>query len=621
MPALTWYAARVRRMSPPEVLRAVRQRITAPWLRAPDERTRPALEQVPFYGSSRPLLPALRRDRDWLDQHGDALLAGRWGALQWDWCFEPDSRSVWHRAPDTGRLWPDLAAYRVDYRQGNAHGDARVIWEPARLQSLVPLGWLARDRPEAAALLDTALRSFAAANPPYRGVHYTSAMECALRILAVAFALDAARGAEGLSRSAWEVGLRLLECHAHFIENRLSLNSSGGNHTVAEAVGLLCAAQVLEGYSSRAQCQHWFATGWQLLTDELARQVRPDGGPLEQANAYLNLILDLGQIGYRLIAERDVDRAPLAAVLDRGYAFLEAFPPRPLATFGDADEGFALTPAWSGARDWLVEPAEAAPPAFHTYAETGISRWRGALDVSLDHGNLGMAPGFGHGHADALSLLLGDQHGAWLIDPGTYTYTGDASWRAYFRGTTAHNTVVFGHLDQAATQGPFLWAADVESRLAATWQQGDWRCALATHSGYRARGVLHWRGVAVSEAAVWVWDGLAGAAGGAAVAHWHLAPDVSADPQTGCWQRPAGAPLRVALRGGEARYWRGSMAPRLGWCAPAYGCLQPTISVRVTQHSSAPFLLAGFVASEREALEPPADAQAELLRRVKELSL
>jgi hypothetical protein len=73
--------------------------------------------------------------------------------------------------------------------------------------------------------------------------------------------------------------------------------------------------------------------------------------------------------------------------------------------------------------------------------------------------------GSGHSHSDTLSLVVRAGRQDILIDPGTYTYVGDAKWREWFRGSSAHNTVRIDALDQAAPMGPFRWTQQPLARI------------------------------------------------------------------------------------------------------------------------------------------------------------
>ena len=521
-------------------------------------------------------LPSLQFDIAAMSRDVDALLHGEMKVLAWDWKFEDNDADVWRRAPDSGRLWPEDPFPLIDYRQNNDIGDARVVWEPARLQILLALAKYANVDSRALLLIEKLIRSFARHNPAYLGVHYVSAMECALRVLALSFTMDMLRGFE-VSSNLWKPVLILVAEHASLIENRLSLYSSLGNHTIAEATGLICAARVLQGQESQLVVDRWRNTGQRLLQQELCRQVRTDGGPLEQSNAYLRQILDLGQLGVGLSSPDWREAATLHPVLHRGYRFLQQFQDEQWRRFGDADDGHVLSKYWCGLSQWLGQANTFADAV--RFQASGYSVWRGELEVMLDHGDLGMAPGFGHGHADALSLTLADREGCWLIDPGTYTYTGDECWRTYFRSTRAHNTLCLANRDQAVQLGPFLWSEAYRSRQLASWQIQDWDCTLAVHDGYLSLGVLHWRAVAVQSQQLVVWDGVFGAADVLGHLHWHLAPEVSVMGDR--LRRADGAELLFSVEGAVSfEIFKGSLRPRLGWCAPGYGNLQPTQSLR-----------------------------------------
>lgn len=60
------------------------------------------------------------------------------------------------------------------------------------------------------------------------------------------------------------------------------------------------------------------------------------------------------------------------------------------------------------------------------------------------HAQLGLEPTYGHGHADALSILFYWDNTPVLIDLGSGQYNGNQAIRNFFRSTTAHNTIEIG---------------------------------------------------------------------------------------------------------------------------------------------------------------------------------
>ena len=111
-----------------------------------------------------------------------------------------------------------------------------------------------------------------------------------------------------------------------------------------------------------------------------------------------------------------------------------------------------------------------------------MAKWgRGRL--LFRHSNLGLETLFGHGHADALSVLLWWGHVPVLIDLGSGQYNGDQGVRNYFRSTIAHNTVEVGEKNQATISGPFMWADSYRTTLHKALSTPH--CQLsASHDGY-----------------------------------------------------------------------------------------------------------------------------------------
>jgi hypothetical protein len=105
--------------------------------------------------------------------------------------------------------------------------------------------------------------------------------------------------------------------------------------------------------------------------------------------------------------------------------------------------------------------------------------------IVADAGALGYLSTAAHGHADALAFTLTIGGKPFLIDPGTYAYHTDPAWRHYFRGTSAHNTVVVDGEDQSLFAGPFLWLRHAEATVEEFVCSADQQVLIAHHDGYR----------------------------------------------------------------------------------------------------------------------------------------
>src|SRR5207249_6082019 len=85
----------------------------------------------------------------------------------------------------------------------------------------------------------------------------------------------------------------------------------------------------------------------------------------------------------------------------------------------------------------------------------------------VDAGPIGYQAIAAHGHADALAFTLSLGGKEFLVDPGTFAYHTEPLWRAYFRGTSAHNTVRIDGEDQSQPGGKFMWLAKANAACAA----------------------------------------------------------------------------------------------------------------------------------------------------------
>lgn len=581
---VAWYVKRLRVMRPAEVLHRVGEQFTIRRLRATHEQFEPArAASLGFCTATARQLPDLPLNDGAIFAQQDDLLAGRWPALGFDWQWQPGA-VCWRIAPDSGREWPATFFASIAYRPGNPCGDVRVAWEPARLQQLVSLAVLARRgdadvAARAVRLIEDELLSFTEANPPWAGIHYLSAMECGLRLLAVVHAIDMVRDRLERGAEVWSAVARLVSSHAPFIAARLSLHSSSGNHTIAECAALVYAGHLFPELPGASQ---WRERGLEILVAEMDRQVLPDGGSIEQAFWYLLLLADLAGLVVALLDHRNQPvPAPLREVLARARRFIAEFAtcPEELPAVGDGDDGFALSPVLR-----LSFPAARARGAGETFAHSGYSTARlpagPDYEVLFDHGPLGMAPLFGHAHADALSVTLRIAGRDVLIDPGTYSYGGDLRWRAYFRSTAAHNTVTVDGLDQAQYETPFIWWRPYRCELVRCERSDDAFRALARHDGYSrlSRKVVHWRGVVLrSGCGLLIWDRLDGEGEHDIELRWHTKGSVTASG--GGWRLGEDTVMEIG-NNGSSGVLHASEEPPGGWWSPRYGVREPARTIR-----------------------------------------
>jgi hypothetical protein len=576
-----------------------------------------------FCNSEHPLLP----DLHWEFKPGkvevDEFLQGKWPSLGCDWTWRP-SPDVWHESPDTGRIWPRQFFGAIPYRPGNPYGDVRITWEPSRLQQLIIFSLIARTAgPEASknavTMLETQLLSWVEANPPLTGVHYISSMECALRILSVCHAVDMVRDKLQQPDMVWGSLLKMVDSHASVIASRLSLHSSAGNHTIAECVGLIYAGLLFPEFK---QSRRWINSALGLLQKEIDRQILPDGGGVEQAIWYLMFITDLCGLAIMLLRHHGQHVPPaMESAVSRAKNYLCSFSgsPEGLPAIGDSDNGYALSRYLR--ISWDRQPVVSLCRTFDDSGQTYICDPESGPDIRviLDHGPLGMPPLYGHGHADALSLILRAGQHDLLIDPGTYTYNGDPRLRQYFRSTRSHNTVCIDGADQARQTGAFMWAAPYKSRLLRreTRPDGNLQLLARLDSDYDCGRIVHWRGLVYSrEGSLLVWDRIEGPGMHEIELNWHSAVPII-DKGNGFLLHCAKVDFDLSVNGIGDQAWHGPethiVDSRYSRC---YGKMQPTQVIRCRINGNLPV---EFITYIRWSGDPDnnsmTDREVETLRR------
>ena len=419
---IRWYLKRVKVMTLGEIYYRFEEQCSLQLLRlqyfrrqlASDNELGVSTKEFSFCTNTVPQLPELSWDWEGLRSAQTFLLDGQVPVFETEW-MESSLDMSWDQAPDTKSHWPRRFFRSIAYRPGNPIGDIRVSWEPARLQHLVALALIARrgerdTRETAISVIETHLSSWMKWNPFLRGIHYISAMECGLRILAVCHAMDLIRGYLSSEALIWQTILCLVRDHASLIAQRTSKFSSRGNHTIAEACGLVYAGLL---FPEMPDAEGWYLQGMSLLEEEVSHQVLPDGGGAEQSLWYHAFVVDLYGLTLRLLAYHGHHISKV--VHDRygkALRFLAMFEHTGdrLPHIGDGDGGYALSPYLTLRSRLLASPWHSIPLA-RTFETTGYTCMIGRVhdepfSMVFDHGPLGLGPCYGHGHADALAVNL-----------------------------------------------------------------------------------------------------------------------------------------------------------------------------------------------------------------------
>jgi hypothetical protein len=521
----------------------------------------------------------------------------------------------WHESDVPGVRWPDRHYAELSYRPGNPCGDVRINWELNRLQFL-PLT-AAADPLLALRLLE----SWVCSNPYQHGSGYLTSMEVALRWFEIYWAVCLLR--DRVPGPLLHELSGLAAASGKFIEDRLSTHSSTGNHLILEAVGLQWVGVSL---SSSREGRRWVALAREILWREIPRQINADGSSVEQSFWYLGFVVD-ALLHYLLLENRAAVPENVRARVLKAIDFLDGlmqddgtFP-----DFGDRDDGVVFRDGseygqthlpgliaagrvllgkspgrtanrlggrrlsfWGLASRENGEKVDPEPqgPRMVTYSQCGMTllEW-GKLRILFRHAPLGLLPMSGHGHADALSVLLWWGRIPILIDVGSGQYNGSQVVRNYFRSTIAHNTVELAGQNQARILGPFLWGAPYRVVLeGASCEKRPW--AAAHHDGYRAvSGLIHRRQVELlSPRELRIRDSYRGGGRAASRTAFHFPRGTKLGVQGDQVSVETGSiRLVIRLEGGMAtEVHQGSTEPFLGWRSPLYAHWEsiPTLVVR-----------------------------------------
>jgi hypothetical protein len=409
----------------------------------------------------------LEQTRALLDRSFDLLGAGPARPLR------PDGGIDWHRDWVSGQSWDPETLLVL----GQAYHLAPHLLDEAQARAL-----RARCALEASEQID----DWTSRNPRGLGIHWSCAMEVALRAVSWTAALGFFRRAPEWSDAFVSRLVRSLWLHGLHVRRHLERGPDGltTNHYLADLLGLLAVGRALPELRSSGE---WVDLASRELSREMPRQVGPDGASFERSLPYHRFATEIF-IHAALIAPRSRLGEPfherLALMLEfaatcmrpdgtlpqwgdnddgrvmplEGYAAPRRLDPRHLLALGGRLIGRSDLVAAAEARDveslWLLGPQQGeekrrAEWSSRAFPDVGYYVLRGDdLHLSVPCGPVGTRGLGNHTHNDLLSLCVWAGGREWVTDPGTGAYSSDILLRQRLRSTAAHATLQLGSREQ-----------------------------------------------------------------------------------------------------------------------------------------------------------------------------
>jgi hypothetical protein len=540
----------------------------------------------------------------------------------------------WHRDYHDGRQVDRRFAGALNIRDSAVVGDIKYVWEPSRHQHLSALAFAANAEQHAGYIVQS-IDSWLNANPYLRGVHWTSSLELAERVLSWALLYPRIAKQVAHDRDFRERWLRSIYLHLARIAHKLSLYSSANNHLIGELVGLYVGSSCFDFWPN---CRVWRHSARRSLEREIRFQVGEDGVNREQAIGYHLFTLELLLLAF--ITARNTETPFSEGYAKRLWAmtqFLDtvATSTGDLPWYGDSDDarGFLFSegetalevttqlagllfdePAWLRFRTAPTQAARALVPDLvpkldhsaragfpprELFADAGMACVRtndGKIRLLMDFGPLGFNDTAAHGHADALSvwLSIGDEY--FLVDAGTYAYHSHPEWRRFFRGTAAHNTARVDRRDQSEMTGRFLWGSKATARLLRLESNSEYVTIEAEHDGYERLPdpVIHRRSLGFDRAtgSIRMEDSFQCAGRHEIEIFFHMHEEAALLGAVDREVRVAWREHRVVFSSPDQNArWdvvSGSQSPKLGWRSRRFNQKQPIATLRIRAEIEGP---------------------------------
>jgi uncharacterized heparinase superfamily protein len=372
------------------------------------------------------------------------------------------------------------------------------------------------------------------------------------------------------------------------------------NHLLKNAKALVFAGALLEAPES----DRWRAVGQQLLREQLAEQILPDGGHIERSPMYHAWILDDLLDIQHLFESCPPDAPECALEVSQCVESMTRYLSQIIHPDGEI-------PLFNDSQLDVTRPttqilSEAGAPAANlsqsgtevkALCDTGYAIIRDPLSRSFlifDCGPLGPDYQPGHGHSDVLSYELTLHGQRVIVDTGVSSYERGPE-RYYERSTAAHNTVRVDGSEQAEIWGAFRVGRRPAVSPIHCGEIAGCQFVRGAHFGYKHLNVVHSRTVIRLGDNSWVFvDTLRGKGSHKVESFIHFHPAIQLLPYTE--KQISSSEMMVArwvLEFGGLRYLfmvlgDGILTQTQAWYSPGFAIRLPQAVIHWTSEGTLP---------------------------------
>ncbi|OYP33019.1 hypothetical protein CGZ80_19210 [Rhodopirellula sp. MGV] len=529
--------------------------------------TRSASENTDF-------ISVIETEKERVLQRANDVFTGKVQLLGIDFTVPPTD---WNLDPGSGHSFEQAFRGAVKTHQhGKNRIDVKHPWELGRFQYLVPVAQsYLFDRDNRSPQVVTAtIESWIDSQPYATGIHWTSALEVAIRGISWIWCLACIGKSNAVEETFLTKVTESLWQHGHALHRNLSYYSSPYNHLIGECCALYMLAIALQDVFDTSP---WMRRARQTLTGAIDHQFYEDGFTLEQSSSYQYFTLGFLSLT-AAAATQDSAEFPLQSAIGKAVVAGNAFESETgeWAAIGDSDSARAIPvfpeSEWDFSGVATLASVLANETSFPkqvnfsellwTLGESGLRNFEKLEHlhrqsstyfpdagyaiysndrtwVCLDGGEIADGlhsddtPSTAHGHLDQLQVLASLDGLPFLIDSGMPHYFQSESAADYFRGIAAHNTIEFQGHPPATVCGPLMWNR-VQSECSIYEPQvmnGVW-CSQATlkfktHTDAVQRSVL-----VKDEFGLIVVDTIPEFLLSQAIWHWHISPERKTKPSS-----------------------------------------------------------------------------------------